>query len=62
MVQFGGMDQAHEDVADTGPIQGAVEERVFPVQDRLFENSFAKVMPTPGLCRVPLHKGPLHAF
>jgi hypothetical protein len=53
VVQFGGMDQAHEGVADMGPIQGAIEERILAVQDGLFQDSFPKVMPTPGLCRVP---------
>jgi hypothetical protein len=51
LVQFGGMDQAHEQVADARPIQGAIEQRVLAMQDRLLQGAFADVMPTAGLCR-----------
>jgi hypothetical protein len=51
LVQFGGMDQAHEEVTDPRPIQGPIEERVLPMQDRLLENPLADVMPPAGLCR-----------
>ena len=47
------MDQAHERIADMGAVEGTGEERVLAVQDGLFQDSFPKVMPTPGLCRVP---------
>ena len=36
VVQFGGVDQTHEHIADMGSIQGAGEERVLSVRDGLF--------------------------
>ena len=33
-VQFAGMDQAHEQIADTGAVERLVEECVLAVQDR----------------------------
>jgi hypothetical protein len=50
-VQFRGMNQAHEQVADPRTIQGPIEQRVLPMQDRLLEGPFANIMPTAGLCR-----------
>jgi hypothetical protein len=52
VAKIAGMDQAHEHIADVGPMLGLEKQRIFPVQDRLFKRLFAKVMPTAGLCRV----------
>src|ERR1039458_7193863 len=49
--QFAGVNQAHEQVADAGPILGLVEQRVLAMQNRFLQCSFANVMPTAGLCR-----------
>ena len=35
LVQFAGMDQAHEQIAHSGAVQGLVEERVLAIQNRL---------------------------
>ena len=51
LVQFRGMNQAHEQIADSRPVQGPIEQRVLPMQDRLLEDSLANIMPTAGLCR-----------
>ena len=51
LVQFRGMNQAHEQIADPRTIQGPIEQRVLSMQDRLLEDSLTNVMPTPGLCR-----------
>ncbi len=40
VVQFGGVDQAHERIADMGAVEGTGEERVLAVQDGLFQNPF----------------------
>ena len=52
LVQFRGMNQAHEQIADPRTVQGPIEQRVLPMQDRLLEDSLTNVMPTAGLCRV----------
>src|ERR1035441_2412114 len=36
LVQFGGVDQTHEDIADARAVEGTIEECVFPVQDGFF--------------------------
>jgi len=38
--QAAGVDQAHEQVADPGAVQGLVEQGIFAVQDGLFQASF----------------------
>jgi hypothetical protein len=35
VIQFGGVDQAHEDIADVGAGKGPIEECIFPMQDGL---------------------------
>jgi hypothetical protein len=49
--ELAGMNQAHVDVAHLGPLWGLVEQRILAMQDRPFERSLTKVMPTAGLCR-----------
>jgi hypothetical protein len=46
------VDQAHEQIADLGAVQRAIEESIFAMQYRAFEGAFADVMPTARLCRV----------
>jgi hypothetical protein len=52
LVQFAGMDQAHEQIAHPRPVRRLIEERVLAVQNRLLQSAFGDVMPPPGLCRV----------
>ena len=52
IVQFGRVNQTHEDVTDPGAVLGLVEVSVLPVQDRLLQGALTDIMPTPGLCRV----------
>ena len=40
VVQFGGVDQAHERIADMSAVESTGEERVLAVQDGLFQNPF----------------------
>ena len=54
VLQFTGMDQGHEEVADAGAVFSLVEESIFSVQDALLQTSFHDVMPRHGLCRVKL--------
>src|SRR5271166_1008269 len=42
--QFASVNQAHEQVADTSPILGLVEQRVLAVQNRFLQGSFANVV------------------
>src|ERR1035437_3526092 len=42
--QFAGVDQAHEQVANAGPILGLVKQRVLAVQNRFLQCSFANVV------------------
>ena len=44
LVQFAGVDQAHEQVADPGAVFGFVKVSVFAVQDGLFQGSFANII------------------
>ena len=50
--EFAGVDRAHEQIADLGAVQRAIEQSIFAMQDRAFECAFADIMPPPGLCRV----------
>ena len=43
-VQLAGMDQTHEQIADSGAVQRLVEECVFSVKDGLFQNSFDQIV------------------
>jgi hypothetical protein len=38
------VDEAHEDIADVGAVEGAIKQGVFPMQDRLLEGSFGDVI------------------
>ncbi|WP_300322170.1 hypothetical protein [Accumulibacter sp.] len=40
LVQFRGMNQARQQIADPRTVQGPVEQRVLPMQDRLLEDTF----------------------
>src|ERR1022692_1714713 len=44
LVQLGGVDEAHENIADARAVEGAVKEGIFPMQDRLFQGSFAHII------------------
>jgi hypothetical protein len=46
------VDKAHVQVADASAVPGLIEKRVLSVEDRFFQCSFTKIMPTPGLWRV----------
>jgi hypothetical protein len=46
------MDQAHEQIARLGAVQGLVEQRILPVKHSPLQRLFADVMPRAGLCRV----------
>ena len=50
-VQLTGMDQAHEQIADSGAVQRLIEECVFSIQDGFLQRALDDVMPTAGLCR-----------
>jgi hypothetical protein len=50
--QLTGVDQAHEQVAHLGAVQGAIKQRIFAMQYGALERALAEVMPPPGLCRV----------
>jgi hypothetical protein len=56
------VDQAHEQIADLGAVQRAIEESIFAMQYRAFEGAFADIMPTAGLCRVDRSRVFLPAF
>ncbi len=43
-VQFAGVDQAHEQVADAGAVLGLVEVGIFAMKDGLLEGLFADVV------------------
>src|SRR5205085_9122733 len=63
-VQLTSMDQAHEQIADSGAVQRLIEECVFSIQDGFLQRALDDVMPTPGLCRVgqpayPIREGSL---
>jgi hypothetical protein len=60
--QFAGMDQAHKQVAYLRAVQRAIEQRILAMQHSAFERALAKVMPTPGLCRVDGSRVFLPAF
>ena len=38
------MDQAHEQIADLGAVQRAIEESIFAMQYRAFEGAFADIV------------------
>ena len=42
--QVAGVDQAHEHIADEGAVFGLVEERVFPVEDGLFQGLLTDIV------------------
>ena len=52
LVQFAGVDQAHEQIPGFGAVQGAIEQSILAVQHGAFERAFTDVMPPPGLWRV----------
>ena len=56
VVQFRGVDEAHEDVADPCAVERLVEKRVLAVEDHLLQGPLADAMPTPRLCRVGLSR------
>lgn len=41
VVEFGGVDEVHEDIADMGAVLGFVEQGVLTVKDGAFEDPFA---------------------
>jgi hypothetical protein len=43
-VQFAGVDQTHEQIADSGAVQRLVKECVFAIQNRLFQSTFHDVV------------------
>jgi len=51
-VKFAGVDEAHVNVADSGPVQRFKAQGVFPMEDRHLESAFGDIMPRQGLCRV----------
>jgi hypothetical protein len=52
VVEFGGVDQAHEDVADVRTVERLVEERVLSAKDGLLQQSpFATVVVSAGLAK-----------
>lgn len=55
--EFGGVDEAQEEVADAGAVLGLEEEGIAAMEDGLLQASFAKAMPRPGLCRVASQGG-----
>jgi hypothetical protein len=46
------VNQAHEQVADLGPVQSPIEQCVLAVQHSAFQCPFDQIMPIGGLCRV----------
>jgi len=44
LVQFRGMDQTHEQIADLGAVQGAIKQRIVAMQDGLLERPLADVV------------------
>jgi len=52
LIQFTGVDQAHEEIAHLSAVQSLVEQRVLPVEHSPLQCLFADVMPRAGLCRV----------
>jgi len=60
--QVAGVNQAHEHITDERAVFGLVEERVFPVEDGLFQGLLTDVMPTTGLCRVEGLEGHISRF
>jgi hypothetical protein len=56
------VDQAHEQIADSGAVQRLIEERVLAVQNGLLQGALDDVMPTAGLCRVDGSRVFLPAF
>ena len=58
-IQFAGVDQAHEEIADVRAGEGLIKGRVLAVQNRLFERAFANGMPPARLCRVGRSSPPL---
>ena len=51
-VEFAGVDEAHVNVADSGPVKSFKAQGVLPVQDRHLESTLGDIMPLPILCRV----------
>jgi hypothetical protein len=43
-IELAGVDQAHLEVADGGPVLRFIEERIFTVEDRFFQRPFAEVV------------------
>ena len=44
--QLAGMDQAHEQVADIGTVEGAIKQGIPSMKNCLLQSSFYEVMPT----------------
>ena len=53
IAQLAGMDQAHEQIADRGPIQRAIEQRVLTVENRPLQGSLHDIVieRSPGLAQ-----------
>jgi hypothetical protein len=52
LVELGGVNEAHKQVADIGAVLSLVEKRIFAMQNGLLKDSFTNIMPTTGLCRM----------
>ena len=62
VIELAGLDQG---IDGRRPLTAGIiarEEEILPADSHAPEGALDRIMPTPGLCRVPLHKGPLHAF
>src|SRR5271155_5579159 len=44
VIEFGGVDQAHEHVTDVGAGEGSIEQGIFPMQDRLLQRALRGVV------------------
>jgi hypothetical protein len=44
IIELGGVDQTHEHVTDVGAGEGSIEQGIFPMQDRLLQRSFGRVV------------------
>ena len=44
LAKITGMNQAHEQITDVGPMLGFIEQRIFAVKDRLFKSALTKII------------------
>ena len=53
LIELAGVDQAHEHVADAGPILRAIEKRILAMADRFFQSPLQMLLSSgaPALCR-----------